>query len=849
MKQKMKSHCLFPHACSTALGIGMTASLAARPGGLAPGTGSVVEKSGDVLAASVAEDGSVMLAGLFSRVDGVSAPGVVRLKAGGTVDGDFHSGIGISPPETVPGPGQSAALTVPCPVFQWLDPEVVLIGDPDFFPDGFQPVAGQLLNRPAQWFVLGEVGVVQLNPFTAITAQEPVMPQFVEDGKLVAIVSTPEADGQWHRRVRRLRLDTGADDPGFSAAVPGTPSQVSPADGGGLWVLENATAGQRVLRLAPNGSLQQNATPLELPATRTALQPLPAGALAVSSSQFGWSDDLLDWGWTHRLQFFNAGGTASTPRVQAGGTAPFFIEPDGSLLLEPRPPADADPLQAARWRELSRELPSGQMDNAFTSIRAWRMVQRLQDGRLLADGTRRYLTNGAPDPSWHEPAVLNHGAVHSLYLGPGGSVIGAGDFSRVDGQPRPGLARWRADGSLDSDFVPSAAEGEVKDCAVGFGDSVIVLRGGSLQRLHADGSRDDSFALTWEDPLILLPGEWEEVEALPGGDVLALKSANVVRITPQGHCTVVTPPGAQVFNGRGLMVLPDGRYFHAGRRWLADGTRDTSFVPPAGIGNVPLCAVGPDKWLFHRGGWAFTASHMLVREDGSIENERFSSSPQNVTAAAGGAGGTIFMAEGNTNFRRFADGRRDISFRAPVLLRRNESIPEGTPLLSATRNGGDGAVYSMLLHPETRELWIAGDFTSADGEVRTGLTRLDASSPVGYAAWSAAVFQTAAAPDADADGDGLTNFHEYAAGSDPVTPDAAAGSAAILESSPLVMTAPQNPAATDVVQSVELSTDLFAWRTATEAEAVPRIRSGRSEFELAPAAGTRFVRLRYRAQP
>jgi hypothetical protein len=851
----MKPHRLLSRAATAALTFGVTAPLLARPGSLAPGAGSVLEKSGDVLAASIGEDGSVTLAGLFSRVDGVSAPGVVRLKSSGAVDGEFTSGIGISPPATVPRPGQPAALTVPCPVFVDIGGGGQLIGDPDIFLDGTPAIGLPLLNRPAQWFVLGDVGAVQVNLFTTITQEEPVMPQFVEDGKLVAIVTSPEA-GEWRSKVRRLRLDTGADDPGFDAAVTGTPSQVSPAGNGGLWVLENATDGQRVLRLAPDGSLQANAAPLELSATRTTLQPLPAGSLAVSSSLFGWSDDLLDWGWTHRLQFLSASGTRSTPRVQTGGAPPFFIEPDGSLLVEANLPPGVDPLAAARWRELSRELPSGQMDAAFTGIRARRMVQRLTDGRLLADGTRRYLTSGAPDPSWQEPKVLNHGAVHALFAGPDGTVIGTGDFSQVDGQPRPGLARWRADGSLDLEFVPFAAEGEVKDCAVGFGGSVIVLRGGSLQRLHANGSTDAGFTLTWDDPLMMLPGDWEEVEALPGGDILALKAANVVRITPQGHCSIVTLSGAQIFNGRGLMVLPDGRFFHAGRRWLADGTRDTGFAPPPGVGNVPLCAVGPDKWLFHRGGnfgnQIGTSPPVVLRDDGTVESEAFSAAlPQTVTvtAAAGGAGSTIYLAEGNAVVRRFTDGRRDVSFRAPQLLRRNESISDGTPLLSASRNGGDGAVYALMVHPQTGELWMAGDFTSADAAVRSGLARLHASTPAGYAAWSAAVFETSAAADADADGDGLTNFHEYAAGSDPLTPDATAGSAAILQTIPIFVSAPQNPAATEVAQTLELSEDLLTWRAATDGEAVRKTVNGRAGFELAPAAGPRFVRLRYRALP
>jgi hypothetical protein len=173
------------------------------------------------------------------------------------------------------------------------------------------------------------------------------------------------------------------------------------------------------------------------------------------------------------------------------------------------------------------------------------------------------------------------------------------------------------------------------------------------------------------------------------------------------------------------------------------------------------------------------------------------------------------------------------------------------PLLSAVRNGGPAAVHSLQVHPDTGELWLAGDFTRAGSALRSGIVRIDGGIPADFAGWSDAVFRGAAegAADADPDGDGAANWREYAAGSDPLRADADAHRTQILTSHPLCVSAPVNPSATEVFQLLEISADLRTWRSATSAEAVRKSVNGRAAFELASAAGPRFVRIRYRTLP
>jgi hypothetical protein len=807
----------------------------ANPGALLFNGGSI-DRPGDVLSSSVGDDGAVTLAGLFYRMGEVRVPGVTRLLPDGSPDGEFSSSIGISPQEPSPLTGQPSVTVVPCPVLVPWDSGTML-ADPPILTNLEE--TGTLENVQATgrrlWVVLGENGMLQLNLTLAVTPQEPVLPQFVQDGKLVAIVSSQDAaTRQFVPRVRRLRMDTGRDDDGFTPGISGIPIQAAMADGGGLWVMTNEAGSPRLSRLAASGAPLEGTTARAL-FGESRLLPLAAGRVAVKSERFEF-EPVTGGTWSSQVQFLNADGSAGAVRAFTQGVLPFSAGPDGSVLVY-----QADNNLGANWRNLWRELPDGTRDEAFQSIRTRRSLLHLKDGRMLADGTKRYLSDGSKDPAWSAPEPMDHGIVKQLFAGPGGTVYGTGDFTEINGARRPGITRWMADGTLDASFAPVAEEGEVLDCAPLTDGYVAVLRRAgnvtTITRLRPDGAMDRVLARRDADQIV-------QIEPWTQGSVLAQSSSATLRISQTGGETLVTT----LFNGAlGLHALPDGRFFANGRLWLEQGGIDWSFAPGAGTASVPLSAVAGGRWLFLRNGLP-----AVLNADGSVAFTIPAAGLKDApSSAAAGPARTFYFAQHGQITRHYADGRRDPTFCPARMERRNESVPADMPLLSALQNGGPANAHAMLLHPVTGSLWVAGDFTRVNGVLSPGLAVLSAELPGSFAAWSAAIFPNPSQrpAEADPDADGVSNWQEYAAGSDPLQHDAGQNATVILATEPLCISAPLNPNAPEVVQVPEVSTDLRTWRTAGGAEVVSKTLNGSPAFELAPAVGPRFVRIRYRSIP
>ncbi len=836
----------------------LCASVYARPGSVIEGTAALIQRPGQVAAVSVAENGSVNLAGVFSQVNGRPAPGLVRLKNDGTVDESFTPGVGlVARPGLVPL-FQPLAVAGMCPAFQLWPGGEMWVGDVD------PGAGGQQIGL--QWVVLDINGQIEIDPLPGLPSTEPLMPQFIRDGKLTTLISRRDpATGRRQTMLRRVLISSGLDDPSFQITESGaTPRQAIPAADGGLWLLESAAGSffnleYRLTKLTAAGQPDAALPPHTFPAYDAALQETGGGTFALTTSE--WLPYWPSPSWDHRLEFRTAGGAPAGPgaAIPLYGQPPFLGEPDGSVVMqEPSSGwlmSDPEPQRRTLWRR----LPDGTADPGFHPSLATQSIARLPDGRLLADGQRRYLPNGNVDPAWSVPAVLDHGNVAQLIAGPNKTVYGAGDFTAVNGQLRPGLARWLADGGLDVWFAPAAADGSVMDFAVLTDGRVMVLRDRdgrtTLDRLRPDGANDASFQLIREG--LLFPADQiRRIEPLPDGGVLALVvwqagdiwEQLIVRVSSAGTVTRLLKSDS-VFD-YDLLALPDGRFFHQRRRWLANGNPDSTFNPSPDVSGVPLCAAA-GGWLWRKA--STFGALVLLRDDGSLNDSFSMSTAAGRGSACSGPGRAlyVFSQDPAVLTRHYADGRRDPSFAASALIRRHESVPDELPLVGAAENGFITGVQSALVHPVTGELWIAGDFTRTGGLLRTGLARLNASIPSGFGVWRDAIFGDAPSggAHADPDGDGAENWREYAAGTDPLSADAVAGQLEILTTQPLSVSAPRNPAAPEVTVTLEVSADLHTWRTTTGAEAVRKTVRGRDAFELAPAAGKRYVRIRYSTQP
>jgi uncharacterized delta-60 repeat protein len=124
-----------------------------------------------------------------------------------------------------------------------------------------------------------------------------------------------------------------------------------------------------------------------------------------------------------------------------------------------------------------------------------------QVGTTARRGIARFHADGSLDSSFNPGA--NDGATFgSLAVQPDGRILVGGTFTTIGGVPRNRLARLEADGSLDATFNPGASDwvsffALQPDGKILVGGSFANIGGvqrGLLARLQADGTLDSTFA-------------------------------------------------------------------------------------------------------------------------------------------------------------------------------------------------------------------------------------------------------------------------------------------------------------------------------------------------------------------
>lgn len=240
---------------------------------------------------------------------------------------------------------------------------------------------------------------------------------------------------------------------------------------------------------------------------------------------------------------------------------------------------------------LLRLEANGRRDAAFVVALAHqgfspsvRAIQVQPDRRILVAGAftevngvvrpslARLHPNGSLDPSF-EAAEIGWGdemalpwwtGVTAMVLEPDGKLLIAGEFSRVGGQDRPGVARLLSDGGLDESFVPATPwpvdggvltlarqpDGKVLVGGSGFNDDQGFESTALLVRLNADGRLDPTFKadirrsdfyaeiyaiLVQPDGGIVVGGDFEAVNGQP--------RRSIARLRPGGRLDLGFDPG------------------------------------------------------------------------------------------------------------------------------------------------------------------------------------------------------------------------------------------------------------------------------------------------------------------
>ncbi|HWB02374.1 MAG TPA: immunoglobulin domain-containing protein [Verrucomicrobiales bacterium] len=356
----------------------------------------------------------------------------------------------------------------------------------------------------------------------------------------------------------------------------------------------------------------------------------------------------------------NAVALQSTGKILAGGNISKYNN-TGSLNALKR--INADGSLDASWNAAGAGLGDTQGQPEINILRVIAGDKVYAGGVFQSynstarSGVMRLNADGTLDTSFAVTGITNTNAFGLRYVldiqeQSDGKVLVAGGFNRANGTFRPNLARFNADGSLDTTFDPIAAlsgSSAVQDLAL-LPNGQILAAGGMnrpgggstpmVVRLNPNGSLDASFSVAWQDDY----GDVDEILLLPDGRILV--GGNLTSLggttstltclnadgTPNFAFRNNLGTGPNGWAGGELALQPDGSILVGGiftsfngaprasiARLSPDGVLDPAFDPPpylptTGVGYVTHLysfAVQPDGKIV-AGGWFSHISDIAV---------------------------------------------------------------------------------------------------------------------------------------------------------------------------------------------------------------------------------------------
>lgn len=314
--------------------------------------------------------------------------------------------------------------------------------------------------------------------------------------------------------------------------------------------------------------------------------------------------------------------------------------------------------------------------------RPWTLAA-LSDGLLVAgsDGVEKIPYDADEAKRLWIPIELG-GEVGRLILWPDGDFGVAGSFWNVAGIPRPGLVRFRPDGTLQPNFVRTGPSIGLSSLNLGKGiasvvplpDGRLLISGGfthyngvarpGLARLLPDGGLDLSFSLQ-----------------LPKG----VKMARGVAAAGK-QLIVAVGPGTNPGNAPLLRLNPDGSWDRSFRPALSVGAGIQGLLAtPQGPVWVSGLNLLPGEVLGRRG-------IVKVLADGSVDPaNQFS---ENARLLAVHADGRVLIQIGNRLERRLPNGRVDESFEvlAEGSVNAVLALPNGSVVAAGRFPGGQAVL-------------------------------------------------------------------------------------------------------------------------------------------------------------
>ncbi|MEG4853250.1 DUF4347 domain-containing protein, partial [Microcoleus sp. B5-D4] len=279
---------------------------------------------------------------------------------------------------------------------------------------------------------------------------------------------------------------------------------------GGDFTTVNGTPRSRIARLNANGSLDATFNNFGGMNNRVSSIALDSSGKPVVGGYFA----VVNGTARSRMARLNADGSLDTtftdPRIN---NLVYAIALDSSG--KPVVGGEFNALNGTFRNRIARLNADGSLDTTFTDTGMDNAVWSIaldSSGKPVVGGDfttvngtprsriARLNANGSLDATFNPGAGMN-GAVLSIVLDSSGKLVVGGNFTRVNGTPRNGIARLNADGSRDITFNPDMND-NVRSIALDSSGKPVVGGGFTtvngtfrnyIARLNADGSLDTTF--------------------------------------------------------------------------------------------------------------------------------------------------------------------------------------------------------------------------------------------------------------------------------------------------------------------------------------------------------------------
>jgi uncharacterized delta-60 repeat protein len=655
-------------------------------------------------------DGKILVGGNFTVASGLSRSGIARFNPDGTPDATFDAGdIGTAEGAlTIQTGGTIYAIKVQT------DGKILIGGN---YKRGNETTARSLERLNADGSIDSSFQSAISGNFSTVRDIEVQTDGKVVVGGTFQITAVNPSNGQsvTFKNLARLNAD-GTFDFTFVAGAPENSNEIVIQTDGKI-VAGNASVTavpNQLIRYAANGST--DAVLAEFDDWILGLELVSDGKFVVVGS-FNYVNDTF----LRRVARLNANGSIDASFTSGSGfmnglfVNDVAVQTDGKLVIGGDFQIFND---ATRWR-VARLNQDGSIDASFnTSTPIAGNVSDvliLPGGKIFFAGAFPLPTNtefynnigrmnadGSIDTNFNNANVIFEGEGYTIVQQPDGKILVGGFFFYANNLRRRGIARYNADGTIDTGFVPFPNLANVQDIALQADGKILVVSSDSpstLYRLNADGSQDTSF----NAPFVPFSASIQQrtrittIAVLAGGKILV---------------------AGQLITGSATSPTLSGLI-----RLNADGSRDTSFAlvgAQGGVKDVHDFAVQTDGKIVIGGDFThinnnFNFHHLArINPDGSIDTS-FPSPP-----VSGFVNELELQWDGKVVFNDSATIKRYIP---------GVGLDPGFNV-SIDNNGIPTNVLEAMLVLPNDKILIGGSFVSVNGVPRARIARLNANGTV-----------------------------------------------------------------------------------------------------------------------